>query len=53
MVDQTALDNEYRGLAWALGLLALAVLGLHAWLVHREAGVASPNATATTTGGAA
>ena len=52
-LDQIALDNEYRGLAWALGLLALAVLGLHAWLVHRETSVASSVATTATTGGAA
>ncbi|MEL7087067.1 MAG: hypothetical protein AAGL98_01270, partial [Planctomycetota bacterium] len=34
--DQTAVVNEYQGLAWVLGLLALGVLGLHAWLLFRS-----------------
>ena len=35
--DQTAVVNEYQGLAWVLGLLALGVLALHAWLLFKPA----------------
>ncbi len=34
----TALQWEYRGIAWVLLLLALAVLAVHAWLTARNAG---------------
>ncbi|MEM7625235.1 MAG: VWA domain-containing protein [Planctomycetota bacterium] len=36
--DQAAVVNEYHGLAWVLGLLALGVLGLHAALLYRQGG---------------
>lgn len=36
--DQLAVVNEYQGLAWVLGLLALGVLVLHAWLLYRQGG---------------
>jgi hypothetical protein len=34
--DEQALRTDYRGLAWALGLTALAILALHAWLLSRS-----------------
>ena len=37
---------EYRGLAWALGLAALLVLGLEAWLVYGASPAAKPAAEA-------
>ena len=49
--DQASIEREYRGLAWALGLLALAVLGLHGWLVHREAGLGAGGGLPGETGG--
>lgn len=36
--DDVAVVREYRGLAWALGLLALLVLGTHAWWFMRQGG---------------
>ncbi len=33
--DEQTLRTDYRGLAWALGLAALALLALHAWLLYR------------------
>ena len=34
--DEQALRTDYRGLAWALGLSALVLLALHAWLLSRS-----------------
>ena len=34
--DEIAIADEYRSLAWALGLLALAVLAVHGWLLYRS-----------------
>ena len=36
--DERALRTDYRGLAWILGLAALGLLALHAWLQYRPAG---------------
>lgn len=36
--DDLAVVREYRGLAWALGLLVLGVLVLHAWWLARHQG---------------
>ncbi len=33
--DEQALRTDYRGLGWILGLLALGLLALHAWLLYR------------------
>lgn len=34
--DEQALRTDYRGLAWALGLAALALLALHGWLLSKS-----------------
>lgn len=34
--DAVSVVNEYQGLAWVLGLLALGLLVAHAWWLHRE-----------------
>ncbi len=34
--DERSITREYRGLAWALGLLALVLLGFHAWWLYRH-----------------
>jgi len=36
--DERALRTDYRGLAWILGLAALGLLALHAWLQYRPSG---------------
>lgn len=36
--DERALRTDYRGLGWILGLAALALLALHAWLQYRPSG---------------
>ena len=38
--DERALRTDYRGLAWILGLAAIGLLALHAWLQYRPAGSA-------------
>jgi Aerotolerance regulator N-terminal len=39
--DERTLRTDYRGLSWILGLLALGLLAVHAWLQYRPTG-ASP-----------
>ncbi len=47
--DERALRTDYRGLAWILGLAALSLLALHAWLQYRPTGPSSAvNSEATT-----
>ena len=36
--NERSVVREYRSLAWALGLAALALLGFHAWWVYRAPG---------------
>ncbi|MBB6428834.1 vWA domain-containing protein [Algisphaera agarilytica] len=50
--DDLAVVREYRGLAWALGLLVLGVLILHAWWFarHQGGGVFSRSSSATVAG---
>ena len=38
-IDDEARDREYRGVMWAIALAALAVLGMHGWLVARGGNV--------------
>ena len=56
--DQLAVANEYRSVAWGLGLIALLLLGLHAWLLYRspaalEGGAAGSGGEARLTRGVA
>jgi hypothetical protein len=46
--DQVAITREYQSLAWVLGLAALAVLGLHAYLLYRTP---APGIARSTSGG--
>lgn len=36
--DEQTLRTDYRGLGWILGLVALALLATHAWLLYRPRG---------------